>query len=173
MGTWSRYLRPCGYLPLGIDVCSYVGAFLFGTWSLIWDHMREEEFHAIRLDLLQIYTTYLYRICIVLSFSNSFDQNGFHTNPKHLVGHSYVIFEGDRSPPVYLNIPIFGCISLYFGVVLVVLILGLGCDCFLYIGAIGCAYSVLGTSIWLIDNDQWCLYVWCSRIDNHQCDAFR
>jgi hypothetical protein len=25
---------------------------------------------------------------------------------------------------------------------------GLGCDCFLYVGAIGCAYSVLGTSYW-------------------------
>jgi hypothetical protein len=39
----------------------------------------------------------------------SFDQNGFHTNPKHLVGHSYVIFEGDRSPPVYLLFGHNGC----------------------------------------------------------------
>jgi hypothetical protein len=115
MGTWSRYLRPCGYLPLGIDVCSYVGAFLFGTWSLIWDHMREEELHAIRLDLLQIYTTYLYRICIVLSFSNSFDQNGFHANPKHLVGHFYVIFENHVSPPVYLDLGVFTCIYVSIG----------------------------------------------------------
>jgi hypothetical protein len=47
------------------------------------------------------------RFTLFLLFSNSFDQNGFYTNPKHLVGHSYVIFEGDRSPPVYLYFRIF------------------------------------------------------------------
>ena len=36
------------------------------------------------------------KIVVLYTFRISFDRNGFHTNPKHLVGHSYVIFERDR-----------------------------------------------------------------------------
>jgi hypothetical protein len=48
------------------------------------------------------------RIYLVLLFSISFDQNGFHVNPCPLVGHFYVIFENHVSPPVYLQIVIKG-----------------------------------------------------------------
>jgi hypothetical protein len=54
-------------------------------------------------------------ICLFYSFRISFDQNGFHANPKHLVGHSYVIFEGDRYPPVVLYFRYFRWNWVYFG----------------------------------------------------------
>jgi hypothetical protein len=64
---------------------------------------------------------YLIAIYLVFLFRISFDQNGFHVNPKHLVGHSYVIFHNHVSPPVYLLFTYLGAIWLYFTVVLVVL----------------------------------------------------
>ena len=58
-------------------------------WCLYWVHMVGNT----RAYSIVIYLVFLFRI--------SFDQNGFHVNPCHLVGHSYVIFENHVSPPVY------------------------------------------------------------------------
>jgi hypothetical protein len=64
-------------------------------WCLYWVHMVGNT----RAYSIVIYLVFLFRI--------SFDQNGFHANPKHLVGHSYVIFDNHVSPPVYLLFRIF------------------------------------------------------------------
>jgi hypothetical protein len=50
--VWSRYLRPPVCCYTGIDMGSYMGVFLFGTWSLIWDRMREKEIHRFSMKLV-------------------------------------------------------------------------------------------------------------------------
>jgi hypothetical protein len=47
---------------------------------------------------------------LFLYFPNSFDSDRNYLFPKHLVGHSYVIFERDRGGPVFFIISIIGCI---------------------------------------------------------------
>jgi hypothetical protein len=67
-------------------------------------HIDNDQWCLFRCIWSRIFSA----IYLVLSILISFDQNGFHVNPNHLVGHSYVIFDNHVSPPVYLHLRIFG-----------------------------------------------------------------
>jgi hypothetical protein len=136
----------------------------FYLFSSKWCHLYSIGCHPLpNKEVLfgAINTFNIARFTSFLLVRISFDQNGFHAIPYHLVGHFYVIFENHVSPPVYLLFRYLGAIWLDFRVHIRCLFWSRMRLFFLNIGAIGGVYG-------RIDNDQWCLYVWCSRIDNHQ-----